>query len=191
MSTRDRAEVTGYAVALPGDTAQDGGPVWFGGGKLAADLTLPKLRRRWEPARGTPGETFTTQERNALWELAAQTAAEASAQIRSYATTSPGPPPTPPGPQRTRCMPSLQPSAAGYSARLPTAMIVPPAPRARPDSRPHASRDVQAARARRRGTPPCQYPERQRGPVPMPPAVPARRARAAPPADSGSVSEHP
>src|ERR1700683_436603 len=29
--------------------------------------------------------------------------------------------------ERTRCMPSLPPSVAGYSARLPTAMIVPPA----------------------------------------------------------------
>jgi hypothetical protein len=89
LSTRNPAEVTGYAVALPDDTARYGGPVWFGGGKLAADLTLPKLRRRWEPARGTPAETFTAQERNALWELAAQTAAGASAQIGSYATTSP------------------------------------------------------------------------------------------------------
>ena len=39
--------MTGYAVALPGDTAKDGGPVWYGGGKLAADLTWPKLRQRW------------------------------------------------------------------------------------------------------------------------------------------------
>jgi hypothetical protein len=48
--------VTGYAVA-----AKDGrlacsrktgrtGPIWFGGGKLASDLTLPSLRRRWEPS---------------------------------------------------------------------------------------------------------------------------------------------
>jgi hypothetical protein len=89
LSTRNPDEVTGYAVALPGDAARDGGPVWFGGGKLAADLTLPKLRRRWEPARGTPVETFTAQERNALWELAAQTAADASAQIRSHAIANP------------------------------------------------------------------------------------------------------
>ena len=30
--------MTGYAVALPGDRAGDGRPVWFGGAKLAADL---------------------------------------------------------------------------------------------------------------------------------------------------------
>jgi len=38
-------EVTGYAVALnhrPGQRA-----VWYGGGQLAPDLTLPKLRSKW------------------------------------------------------------------------------------------------------------------------------------------------
>jgi hypothetical protein len=46
FSVKNTAEVTGYSVALPGDTAKDGGPVWYGGGKLAADLTWPKLRQR-------------------------------------------------------------------------------------------------------------------------------------------------
>ena len=46
-STIRPGELTGYAVGLPGHTAQDGGVVWYGGGKLAADLTLPKLRTRW------------------------------------------------------------------------------------------------------------------------------------------------
>jgi hypothetical protein len=45
-------EVTGYAVALADDHAPGGGPVWFGGGKLAADLTLPKLRKRWADGPG-------------------------------------------------------------------------------------------------------------------------------------------
>ena len=45
-------EVTGYAVALADDRAPGGGPVWFGGGKLAADLTLPKLRKRWADGPG-------------------------------------------------------------------------------------------------------------------------------------------
>jgi hypothetical protein len=90
LSTRSTGQVTGYAVALPDDTARSGGPVWFGGGKLAADLTLPRLRQRWEPARTAPDERFTPQERNAIWEHAARTAAEAAAQIRSLAATSPG-----------------------------------------------------------------------------------------------------
>ena len=52
-STTNPGEVTGYAVGLPRYTAKDGGIVWYGGGKLAADLTLPKLRRRWAgPAAG-------------------------------------------------------------------------------------------------------------------------------------------
>ena len=46
-SVTSPGQVTGYAVGLPRHTAKDGGIVWFGGGKLAADLTLPKLRRRW------------------------------------------------------------------------------------------------------------------------------------------------
>jgi hypothetical protein len=46
-------EVTGYAVTMPGARTAAGQPVWFGGGKLAPDLTLPKLRARW-PAPG-PG----------------------------------------------------------------------------------------------------------------------------------------
>ena len=58
-SADDPGQVTGYAVALPGDTASDGSPVWYGGGKLGADLTLPRLRQRWvQPgiaARDYPG----------------------------------------------------------------------------------------------------------------------------------------
>ena len=52
FSIKNPGQVTGYSVALPGDTAKDGGPVWYGGGKLAADLTWPKLRQRWTPEPG-------------------------------------------------------------------------------------------------------------------------------------------
>lgn len=52
-SQRDPEQVTGYAVALPGDLNQSGRPVFYGGSKLAADLTLPKLRFRWLP-EGNP-----------------------------------------------------------------------------------------------------------------------------------------
>ena len=55
FSAKNPGQVTGYSVALPGDTTKDGGPVWYGGGKLAADLTWPKLRQRWTPHRATPG----------------------------------------------------------------------------------------------------------------------------------------
>ena len=54
FSTRNPGQVTGYSVALPGDTAKTGEPVWYGGGKLAADLTLPKLRQRWADVEPQP-----------------------------------------------------------------------------------------------------------------------------------------
>lgn len=53
-STRNPGQVTGYDVALADDTVRAGGPVWFGGGKLAADLSLPKLRARWDGVGATP-----------------------------------------------------------------------------------------------------------------------------------------
>ena len=46
-STHNPGEVTGYAVGLPGDATATGEQIWYGGGKLAPDLSLPKLRRRW------------------------------------------------------------------------------------------------------------------------------------------------
>jgi hypothetical protein len=48
-STLDPGQVTGYAVGLPHHLSRDGGVIWYGGGKLASDLTLPKLRTRWAP----------------------------------------------------------------------------------------------------------------------------------------------
>lgn len=59
-STVSPGEVTGYAVGVPGHTGKDG-QVWYGGGKLAADLSLPKLRARWgdpvvrDPLTGAAG----------------------------------------------------------------------------------------------------------------------------------------
>ena len=54
MSERNPGEVTGYAVALP-DQYGTGAPVWFGGGKLAPDLTLPRLQRRWDGPAAAAG----------------------------------------------------------------------------------------------------------------------------------------
>jgi hypothetical protein len=91
-SVKNPGQVTGYSVALPGDTAKDGGPVWYGGGKLAADLTWPKLRQRWASGRATPGRPrpdLTAEERNAIWEYATRTAADATMQIRNLTGTNP------------------------------------------------------------------------------------------------------
>ena len=77
-STIRPGEVTGYAVALPQHTARGGGPVWYGGGKLAADLTLPKLRRRWAatPAGHGPGHGLSAPAARAMLRNAVTGAAE-------------------------------------------------------------------------------------------------------------------
>ncbi|BBH67093.1 mobilization protein [Actinoplanes sp. OR16] len=46
-STKDQEQITGYAVALPGARTAGGDPVYYSGGRLAPDLTLPKLRERF------------------------------------------------------------------------------------------------------------------------------------------------
>ncbi|MBO0868364.1 MAG: hypothetical protein J2P15_07335 [Micromonosporaceae bacterium] len=51
-------QITGYAVATPDDTTATGEPVWYSGGKLATDLTLPQLRSRWgQPAAAADSAT--------------------------------------------------------------------------------------------------------------------------------------
>jgi hypothetical protein len=88
-STRNPGQLTGYAVALPGDTTRAGSPVWYGGGKLAADLTLPKLRHRWGAPGSRTDDPFTAAERAAAWEHAARVAEEASGQIQMLAAATP------------------------------------------------------------------------------------------------------
>ncbi|MFJ3882426.1 hypothetical protein ACIPW5_33905 [Streptomyces sp. NPDC090077] len=52
----DDGALAGYAVALPGDGADHGTrPVWFSGSSLAYDLSLPRVRERFEPAVGSGG----------------------------------------------------------------------------------------------------------------------------------------
>jgi hypothetical protein len=94
FSTHNPGQVTGYAVALTADTAGSGGPVWYGGGKLAPDLTLPKLRHRWNgraagPAGGS-AVPLTSAERAAIWDRVTRTAAAATEQIRQLSVADPG-----------------------------------------------------------------------------------------------------
>jgi hypothetical protein len=71
----DHARVIGYAVAerdgRQAYSARSGsrGPVWFGGGKLASDLALPRLRERWQP-----DPAVTTMEALAAWSASVSTA---------------------------------------------------------------------------------------------------------------------
>ena len=87
-------EVTGYAVTLPGHTGPDGAPRWYGGGRLADGLTLPRLRRYWNQDRtGTAPRAgsfrFTAPEREAFYRHAAQQAAAATEHIRRSAGSDP------------------------------------------------------------------------------------------------------
>jgi hypothetical protein len=86
-STANPGQVTGYAVGLPGDETWAGQQVWYSGGKLAADLTLPKLRHRWQatPAAASPPRSggLTARERAAIWDHAGRVCADAAGQIRS------------------------------------------------------------------------------------------------------------
>jgi hypothetical protein len=93
-STKTPGEITGYAVALPQHTTSAGGVVWFGGGKLAPDLTLPKLRRRWDPKPGTQPRNTAPQriipaEGRAAYEHVARQARSAADHIRHRAATDP------------------------------------------------------------------------------------------------------
>jgi hypothetical protein len=107
-STRDAGEITGYAVALPALGTTGEASVWFGGGKLAPDLSLPQLQARWhdDSTAGTassagratdPQHTradsstrggrradgdLSKLERRRLWLSAQQAAREATDQIR-------------------------------------------------------------------------------------------------------------
>jgi hypothetical protein len=49
FETGGQIDVVGYSVAARAEGTS--APVWFGGGKLAKDLTLPKLRQLWGASR--------------------------------------------------------------------------------------------------------------------------------------------
>lgn len=76
-SQQDNNQITGYAVALADATTAGGDPIFYSGGKLAADLTLPKLRHRWQSAAAT---TWTAPETAAA---RGQAYAYAAEQIRT------------------------------------------------------------------------------------------------------------
>ena len=113
-------QVTGYAVGLPSHNGSDGEPFWYGGGRLSAALTLPRLRRRWDPVTERRGGTLPGRSgllfRNATRSTSTRPArlpprrtisADALTVIRPAPPTPPGRQPTPctswPGPWGTRC----------------------------------------------------------------------------------------
>jgi hypothetical protein len=64
-STTQPAQVTGLSFSLRGHTTRDGDPIRYGGGKLAPDLTWPKLRARWAGAGEAPADRSTATTPNA------------------------------------------------------------------------------------------------------------------------------
>jgi hypothetical protein len=94
FSEIDPGQVTGYSVTLPGHTGPEGTPLWYGGGRLAAGLTLPRLRERWNRPAGRPTERsgtprFTAPERDEIYRHAARQAQAATEHIRRCAMIDP------------------------------------------------------------------------------------------------------
>jgi MobA/VirD2-like, nuclease domain len=88
-SSRNPNQITGYAVTLPGHTTPDGRPIWYGGGRLAPDLTLPRLRTRWadtaDPTAGPMGPARLAGlgfPASGVYQRAAHVAAQAATMIR-------------------------------------------------------------------------------------------------------------
>jgi hypothetical protein len=94
FSQTDPSHITGYSVTLPGHTGPEGAPHWYGGGRLAAGLTLPQLRRHWAqgasraPERGA-AFWFTAPERDTIYQHASHQAAQAAEHIRRCAYSDP------------------------------------------------------------------------------------------------------
>jgi hypothetical protein len=112
-STVNHGEITGYAVALPHKHEQTGAPIFFGGGKLAPDLTVPRLLLRWQQPseRAGPGRPsgstrlsddpaqkgagghrrvpLTRAERDTIWTQAIDAASTAADHVQACAATNP------------------------------------------------------------------------------------------------------
>jgi hypothetical protein len=105
MSERSPGEITGYSVSLNDYLNGAGEPVRFGGGKLAPDLSWPKLASRWsQPApeivAPSAGDQAATEqpasaaprfgdEDEAAWREAERIVREAAERITASAATDP------------------------------------------------------------------------------------------------------
>jgi hypothetical protein len=89
LSEHTPGQVTGYALGIPDNLDRDGRQIWYGAAKLAADLSLPQLRQRWNnhTPDADPGVPEPTgEERTAIWDHAATTASTAADHIRACAS---------------------------------------------------------------------------------------------------------
>ena len=88
--------------------------MWYGGGKLAADLTWPRLCQRWTGPARPADHALTAAERNAWWEHAARAADQAAAHIRALA----GPDPAAAGDAAWAASDTLHVAAAMLGSRI-------------------------------------------------------------------------
>ena len=84
-------EITGYALTLPGHADEHGDLHWYGGGRLAEHLALPRLRKRWD-SPAPPGRlpaSLSPAERHALWADIIRLTGDGAAGLRRLATADP------------------------------------------------------------------------------------------------------
>jgi hypothetical protein len=79
---RQDGELVGYAVGLAEHRTGKGLPVWYGGRRLAGDLTLARLTERWEEVGAAPA-TATGAARAAVLEEATRAAQRAAVRLRA------------------------------------------------------------------------------------------------------------
>ncbi|MYV61611.1 relaxase/mobilization nuclease domain-containing protein [Streptomyces sp. SID4931] len=84
--TGGRGEVTGYKVGLPEWRTKEGDLIWYSGGRLAPDLSMPKLRQRWESDVSLTGGLTRVE----LLNRAAEVSARAMQEVAEAARENPG-----------------------------------------------------------------------------------------------------
>ena len=87
QSTVNPGQITGYKVALPNHITGDRKPIWYGGAKLAPDLSLPRLLARWADTAEVPPRSGSAA---GLYERAAEQIHAATADVRRLASGAPG-----------------------------------------------------------------------------------------------------
>ncbi len=89
FSELNPGEITGYAVALPGHVDARGEQIWYGAGRLAPDLTLPRLRRRWGNGDPCSFPAVDPAEHRAIWDDIVRLTARGADQFRELISTDP------------------------------------------------------------------------------------------------------
>ena len=84
-------EITGYALTLPGHADEHGDLAWYGGGRLGEQLTLPRLRQRWDAAASSERvqASLSPAERHAIWSDVIRLTGDGAAELRRLAATNP------------------------------------------------------------------------------------------------------